>query len=102
VLKQHSEELNLIFQIYAEADMSTVEASQRANTMNIKEFQLLLTHCNMLDELLTEDAVTEIFGGIQQSATDLASSPMSNEKPPDDKEEKVQRNITSQAIFGIC
>lgn len=74
VLAQHSEELQLIFKIYAEADTSTVEASQRANTMNILEFQMLLTHCEMLDEVLTASAVNEIFERIQQDATDSSDA----------------------------
>merc|ERR1712113_517971 len=46
------------------------DAMQRAHTMNIKEFHMLLTHCDMLDETLTEAAMQQIFDGIQQSATD--------------------------------
>jgi len=68
VLEKHKKELQIIFQIYATADVSTSLAMQRVNTMNIKEFQLLLIHTEMLDESLTETAVEQIFEGIQQSS----------------------------------
>jgi len=70
VLESHSKELQIIFQIYAEADDSTADALSKVNTMNVKEFQMLLSHCEMLDELLTDSAVTNIFEGIQQSCSD--------------------------------
>merc|ERR1712190_490339 len=37
--------------------------------MNVKEFHLLLKHCDMLDETLTENAVQQVFEGIQTNAT---------------------------------
>jgi len=69
VLEKHHQELNIIFDLYARLDQSTAEAMQRVSTMNIKEFMMLLKHCDILDETLTEAAVQQIFDGIQQSAT---------------------------------
>lgn len=40
VLDQHQKELFYIFQLYAFLDMSTTEAMQKENTMNITEFQM--------------------------------------------------------------
>lgn len=68
VLGKYKEELKKVFQVYAKADMSTVDAQQKVDTMNISEFHLLLVHCKVLDDMLTESAVQEIFEGIQQSA----------------------------------
>lgn len=85
VLEKHDKELRIIFQIYAMADVSSGEAMQRVNTMNIKEFQLLLVNCELLDETLTESAVQQIFEGIQQSGDgEVADSNFSEE----DAEEK--------------
>lgn len=69
VLDQHQKELFYIFQLYAFLDMSTTEAMQKENTMNITEFQMLLEDCGFLDLTLTEAAVQQIFQGIQQNAT---------------------------------
>eukprot|EP00438_Fugacium_kawagutii_P012359 Skav200005 [mRNA] locus=scaffold4475:52245:53684:+ [translate_table: standard] len=69
VLDNHSKELFYIFQLYAFLDMSTTEAMQKENTMNITEFQMLLDDCGFLDLTLTEVAVQQIFQGIQQNAT---------------------------------
>ena len=69
VLDQHSRELKDVFQLYATLDMSTTDAMQRASTMNITEFQMLLDDTGFLDEALTEVAVQQIFQGIQQDAT---------------------------------
>lgn len=71
VLRRHVEELQIVFQIYAALDTSTTQAMQEVNTMNIKEFQLLLQHCELIDDVLTEEAVKKIFESIQQSASDL-------------------------------
>eukprot|EP00928_Gymnodinium_smaydae_P039702 TRINITY_DN27059_c0_g1_i1.p1 TRINITY_DN27059_c0_g1~~TRINITY_DN27059_c0_g1_i1.p1 ORF type:complete len:1218 (-),score=337.57 TRINITY_DN27059_c0_g1_i1:5-3658(-) len=70
VLNNHSHELHIVYELYAMADFSDIVALQNASTMNIKEFMMLLTHCKMLDETLTETAVHDIFEGIQQSAVD--------------------------------
>jgi hypothetical protein len=49
VLDQHQKELFYIFQLYAFLDMSTTEAMQKENTMNITEFQMpgfaICVHC---------------------------------------------------------
>lgn len=66
-LDSHSKELKIIFQIYAAADVSTGDAMQKVETMNIKEFLLLLENCELLDSTLTLSAVQQIFEGIQQS-----------------------------------
>jgi len=69
VLEDNSKELRMIFQLYSIMDASTSEAMERVLTMNLKEFHMLLTHCHMLDNNLTEAAMQQIFEGIQQSAT---------------------------------
>ena len=69
VLDQHSKELFYIFQLYACLDMSTTEAMQKENTMNITEFQMMLDDCGFLDLTLTEQAIQQIFQDIQQNAT---------------------------------
>jgi len=69
-LRLHTEELKIVFDIYGALDQSTTAAMQNTNTMNISEFQLLLAHCNLIDETLTKDAVFHIFQEIQLSATD--------------------------------
>merc|ERR1712159_420238 len=58
--------------------------------MNIKEFQMLLTHCNMLDELLTASAVNEIFDGIQSDATDAAQQEFAPAAKTDVEEENTE------------
>ncbi|CAE7628729.1 FIM3 [Symbiodinium necroappetens] len=82
VLDQHSRELKDIFQLYATLDMSTTDAMQRASTMNITEFQMLLDDTGFLDEALTEVAVQQIFQGIQQDAT--AADDEENAGEPED------------------
>lgn len=84
VLDQHSKELFYIFQLYACLDMSTTEAMQKENTMNITEFQMMLDDCGFLDLTLTEQAVQQIFQGIQQNAT--ADDEEENEGVDDDEE----------------
>ena len=79
VLDQHSKELFYIFQLYAFLDMSTTDAMQKENTMNITEFQMLLDDCGFLDLTLTDGAIQQIFQGIQQNAT-------ANEEENDDAE----------------
>jgi len=69
VLDSYDPELRLVFQLYATMDDSTTEAMQRVNTMNVKEFQMLLKHCDLLDSTLTEAAVHQVCEGIQQNAT---------------------------------
>jgi len=69
ILESHVRELKIIFQLYATMDTSSAEAMQRAHTMNIEEFRMLLQHCEMMDGTFTESAMREIFDGIQQSAT---------------------------------
>lgn len=70
VLEKHSHELKIIFQLYATLDMSTAEAMQRINTINIKEFQMLLADTDLLDATLTVQEVEQIFEQIQQSTSD--------------------------------
>lgn len=55
VLDLHSKELRIIFLLYAMMDTSTADAMQRVHTMNLKEFQMLLTDTSLLDDTLTED-----------------------------------------------
>lgn len=88
VLDQHQKELFYIFQLYAFLDMSTTEAMQKENTMNITEFQMLLEDCGFLDLTLTEVAVQQIFQGIQQNATadDGAEEAVDVEGVNDDEE----------------
>lgn len=70
VLDANSKELKIIFQLYAMLDASSTEALQKVNTMNIKEFHMLLSHCEMLDETLTEAAMQQLFDGIQHNASE--------------------------------
>lgn len=72
VLRKHIEELKIIFQVYAAMDTSSTEALQRSKTMNVSEFQMLMEHCNLLDQKFSHLTVKEIFDQIQQSATDHA------------------------------
>merc|ERR1711881_457602 len=88
VLESHSKELRIVFQIYATADVSSGLAMQRVSTMNIKEFNMLLHNCELLDETLTESAVLQIFEGIQQSAdSDTESEAEKSEELDDDEAE---------------
>jgi len=84
VLESHAKELKIIFQLYATMDTSTAEAMQRVNTMNIEEFRMLLNHCDMLDATFTENAMHEIFEGIQQSATEDGPDVEEGEEDDDD------------------
>merc|ERR1712187_261369 len=68
-MEGHTAELRLVFELYATLDTSTADATLRIQTMNVKEFHMLLTHCDLLDQTLTEAKMEEVFAGIQQSAT---------------------------------
>jgi len=70
VLQSHSKELSAIFTLYASADVSTTDAIQKVNTINIKEFMMFLQDCEFLDDTLTEKAVILVFEEIQKNASD--------------------------------
>lgn len=73
VLRKHTDELRMIFRVYAALDVSSAEALSKVSTMNVSEFRMLLEHCDLLDEVLTTEVVNRIFEGIQQSGdSDLA------------------------------
>mmetsp|Transcript_11055 Transcript_11055/g.25307 ORF Transcript_11055/g.25307 Transcript_11055/m.25307 type:complete len:348 (-) Transcript_11055:18-1061(-) len=87
VLQTYTVELKLIFEVYARADVSTAEAAQRVNTMNISEFQLLLSHAKLLDENLTEQAVQQIFLCIQKTVADGGEDDAADVSGLDDDDE---------------
>ena len=61
----------------------TFDIACTMTTLNPEEFQMLLVHCDLLDELLTVSAVEEIFNGIQQGATESSDNPPVSPLPPD-------------------
>jgi hypothetical protein len=97
VLDNYDAELRLIFNLYASLDDSTTEAMQRVNTMNIKEFLMLLKHCDLFDAALTETAVEQVFAGIQQSATTELELDMGGNDGLNDDEELAH----SEFIDGL-
>jgi len=100
VLDKHSAELKIIFQLYATLDMSSTEAMQRASTMNITEFQMLLEDTELLDETLTVDAVQQIFEGIQQSATAEAPAIEEEEEELEDDDDPEGLDDDDEMAFS--
>ena len=71
VFADYSDILHVIFETYSALDLSSSDALKNMSTMNISEFLMLLRHCELFDDVLTEDESRKIFADIQQSSIDV-------------------------------
>merc|ERR1711904_244667 len=62
-------DLKTIFEVYAALDTGEGGA-EHLHTMNMNEFKLILSHCELLDEDFDETVVNTIFENIQQEEDD--------------------------------
>ena len=84
VFTRHSEKLLRIFKYYAKSDTTTPDAMSRQGTMNIREFITLLRECDLIDKVLSVQAIMEIF---VQSQVDGGG-------------EHGEENLDTEFIFG--